>query len=88
MTSRSPGFDPILMLARTRFPRKAGVVVVGANDRVDKPRQRIRYLAARHAEMTVIFMDLPGGRNWQVWRGGLQHNVAWGQSAEHQGMGK
>jgi lysylphosphatidylglycerol synthetase-like protein (DUF2156 family) len=33
-------------------------------------------------------MDLPGGRNWQVWRGGLQHNVARGQSAKHQGMGK
>jgi S-formylglutathione hydrolase FrmB len=69
--------DPIVVLARTRFPRNAGVFVGGASDRVYTPQQRIMYLAARHAGMTVTFMDLPGGHDWRVWRGGLEHNVAW-----------
>ena len=69
--------DPILMLARTRFPRSAGVFVGGTNDRVYTPQQQIVYLAARHAGMTVTFMDLPGGHDWRVWRGGLEQNVAW-----------
>jgi S-formylglutathione hydrolase FrmB len=69
--------DPILVLARTRFPRNAGVFVGGANDRVYTPQQRIVYLAARHAGMDVTFVDLPGGHDWRVWRGGLEHNVAW-----------
>src|SRR5215831_12178209 len=69
--------DPIVVLARTRFPLNAGVFVGGANDRVYTPQQRIIYLAARHAGMNVTFMDLPGGNDWRVWRGGLEHNVAW-----------
>jgi len=35
------------------------------------------YLAARHAGMNVTFMELPGGHDWRVWRGGLEQNVAW-----------
>jgi S-formylglutathione hydrolase FrmB len=69
--------DPIVVLARTRFPRNAGVFVGGANDRVYTPQQRIVYLAARHAGMDVTFLNLPGGHDWRVWRGGLEHNVAW-----------
>jgi len=69
--------DPILVLARTRFPRTAGVFVGGADDRVYTPQQQIIYRAARHAGMTVTFMELPGGHDWRVWRGGLEHNVAW-----------
>jgi len=69
--------DPIVVLARTRFPRNAGVFVGGANDRVYTPQQRTMYLAARHAGMNVTFMELPGGHDWRVWRGGLEHNVAW-----------
>ncbi|HMD91699.1 MAG TPA: alpha/beta hydrolase-fold protein [Trebonia sp.] len=69
--------DPIVVLARTRFPRSAGVFVGGTNDRVYTPEQRIIYLAARHAGMNVSFMELPGGHDWRVWRGGLQQNVAW-----------
>jgi S-formylglutathione hydrolase FrmB len=69
--------DPIAVLARTRFPRSAGVFVAGANDRVFTPQQRIMYLAARRAQMNVTLMYLPGGHDWRVWRGGLQHNVAW-----------
>jgi S-formylglutathione hydrolase FrmB len=69
--------DPIMVLARTRFPRNAGVFVGGANDSVYTPQQRIMYLAARHAGMDVMFVDLPGGHDWRVWRGGLEHNVAW-----------
>jgi S-formylglutathione hydrolase FrmB len=69
--------DPIVVLARTRFPRNAGVFVGGANDRVYTPQQRIMYLAARRAGMKVTFMALPGGHDWRVWRGGLEHNVAW-----------
>jgi hypothetical protein len=45
--------DPIVVLARTRFPRNAGVFVGGANDRVYTPQQQIMYLAARHARVPV-----------------------------------
>jgi S-formylglutathione hydrolase FrmB len=69
--------DPVVVLARTRFPRNAGVFVGGANDKVYTPQQRIVYLAARHAGMDVMFLGLPGGHDWRVWRGGLDHNVAW-----------
>ena len=69
--------DPIAVLARTRFPRSAGVFVGGASDRVYTPQQQIVYLAARRAGMDVTFLDLPGGHDWRVWRGGLEENVAW-----------
>jgi S-formylglutathione hydrolase FrmB len=69
--------DPIVVLARSRFPRNAGVFVGGASDPVFTPQQRKMYLAARHAGMKVTFMDLPGGHSWRVWRGGLEHNAAW-----------
>jgi S-formylglutathione hydrolase FrmB len=69
--------DPVVVLAHTRFPRNAGVFAAGANDPVFTPQQRIVYLAARHAGMKVTFMVLPGGHNWRVWRGGLEHNVGW-----------
>jgi S-formylglutathione hydrolase FrmB len=69
--------DPIVVLARTRFPRNAGVFVGGADDRVYTPQQRSMYRAARHAGMNVTFMELPGGHDWRVWRAGLEHNLAW-----------
>jgi S-formylglutathione hydrolase FrmB len=69
--------DPIVVLAHTRFPHSAGVFVAGSNDRGYTPQQRTMYLAALHAGMKVTFMELPGGHSWQVWRGGLDHNVAW-----------
>jgi S-formylglutathione hydrolase FrmB len=69
--------DPIVVLAHTRFPRNAGVFVGGANDSVYIPQQQTMYLAARHARMNVTLMDLPGGHDWRVWRGGLEDNVAW-----------
>jgi enterochelin esterase-like enzyme len=27
--------------------------------------------------MNVTFMNIPGGHDWRVWRGGLEQNVAW-----------
>ena len=69
--------DPIVVLARTRFPHNAGVFVVGADDRVYTPQQRIMYLAARHAGMTVTFMELPGGHTGGSGATGWQSNVAW-----------
>jgi S-formylglutathione hydrolase FrmB len=69
--------DPVVVLARTRFPRSAGVFVAGTNDRLYDPGQRTMYLAARRAEMDVTFMYLPGGHDWRVGRDGLQRNVAW-----------
>jgi len=69
--------DPIVLLAHMRFPRDAGVFVGGVNDSVYTPQQQMMYLAARHAGMQVTFMRLPGGHDWQVWRGGLERNVAW-----------
>jgi S-formylglutathione hydrolase FrmB len=69
--------DPIVVLAHTRFPHNAGVFVAGANDSVFTPQQRRLYLAARHAGMNVTLIELPGGHNWRVWRGGLERNVGW-----------
>ena len=69
--------NPIAVLARTRFPRSAGVFVAGESDRVYTPQQRTMYLAARRAGMNVTLMYLPGGHDWRVWGGGLEHNVAW-----------
>ena len=69
--------NPVVVLARTRFPHSAGVFVVGTSDRVYAPQQRAMYLAARRAGMSVTLMYLPGGHDWRVWGGGLQRNVAW-----------
>ena len=69
--------DPAEVLARTRFPRSAGVFVAGTGDRVYTPQQRAMYAAARRAGMTVTLMYLPGGHDGRVWFGGLAHNVAW-----------
>jgi S-formylglutathione hydrolase FrmB len=69
--------DPVLVLAHTRFPRSDGVFVAGTSDRVYTPQQRAMYRAARRAGMTVTLMYLPGGHDWRVWGGGLDHNVAW-----------
>jgi S-formylglutathione hydrolase FrmB len=69
--------DPIVVLAHTRFPRSAGVFVGGTNDRGYTAQQRKMYLAARHAGMNVMFMELPGGHDFRVWRGGVEHNLAW-----------
>src|SRR6516225_9947771 len=40
--------NPTTVLARTRFPRSAGVFMAGANDHVYTPQQRTMYLQARH----------------------------------------
>jgi S-formylglutathione hydrolase FrmB len=69
--------DPIVVLAHTRFPRNAGVFVGGASDRGYTPQQRKVYLAARRGGMHVTFMVLPGRHDWQVWRAGLERNIAW-----------
>ena len=69
--------NPVVVLARTRFPHSAGVFVVGTSDRVYAPQQRAMYLAAGRAGMSVMLMYLPGGHDWRVWGGGLQRNVAW-----------
>ena len=65
------------MLARTRFPRSAGVFMAGANDSTYGPQQRTMYLAARRAGMSVTLMYLPGGHDWRLAHGALQANVAW-----------
>jgi S-formylglutathione hydrolase FrmB len=69
--------NPVVVLARTRFPRSAGVFVAGANDNTYTPQQQTMYLAARRAGMNVTFMHLPGGHDWRLARGALQRNVAW-----------
>src|SRR5215472_7696721 len=69
--------DPVVVLAHTRFPRSAGVFVAGTGDRVYTPQQRAMYLAARRAGMNVRFLYLPGGHDWRVWGGGLEHSLAW-----------
>jgi S-formylglutathione hydrolase FrmB len=69
--------NPIVVLARTRFPRSAGVFVAGTGDRLYTPQQQKMYRAARRAGMSVTLMYLPGGHGWGVGRSGLQANVAW-----------
>jgi len=69
--------DPVVVLARTRFPHSAGVFVAGTGDRVYTPQQRTMYRAARHAGMNVTIMYLPGAHDWRVWGAGLKRNVPW-----------
>jgi S-formylglutathione hydrolase FrmB len=69
--------NPVAVLARTRFPRSAGVFVSGADDSTYTPQQQAMYRAARRAGMSVSLMYLPGGHDWRVWGGGLRANVAW-----------
>ena len=69
--------NPAAVLARTRFPRSAGVFVAGTGDRLYTPQQQSMYLAARRAGMSVTLVYLPGGHGWGVGRGGLQHTVGW-----------
>src|SRR5262249_19155560 len=69
--------NPVTVLARTRFPRSAGVFVSGANDSTYTPQQQAMYRAARRAGMNVTLMHLPGGHDWRLARGALQSNVAW-----------
>jgi len=65
------------VLARTRFPRSAGVFMAGANDSTYGPQQRTMYLAARRAGMSVRLMYLPGGHDWRLAHGALQANMGW-----------
>ena len=69
--------NPTTVLARTRFPHSAGVVVTGTNDSKFSPQQRIMYRAARSAGMNVTLMYLPGAHDWRVWGGGLKRNLGW-----------
>jgi S-formylglutathione hydrolase FrmB len=69
--------NPIDVLSRTRFPGNAGVFVGGADDHEYTPQQRVMYQASRQAGMDVTFEELPGGHSWQVWKAGLQRNLAW-----------
>jgi len=69
--------NPTTVLARTRFPRSAGVFMAGANDSTYGPQQRTMYLAARRAGMSVRLMYLPGGHDWRLAHGALQANLGW-----------
>ena len=70
-------FDPVTVMAHTRFPHDAGVFVGGAADKVYTPQQHAMYLAAQRAGMQVTFMEISGGHSWQAWRDGLVQNVGW-----------
>ncbi|ANZ38627.1 hypothetical protein BBK82_23760 [Lentzea guizhouensis] len=70
--------NPMDVLARERFPATAGMIVVGQGDPGFRDANRLVLEACRKAGMDVVWHELPGGHDWNVWRAGLyQHALPW-----------
>lgn len=69
--------NPLDVLARTRLPDSAGLIVAGAQDTRYRPDARVVLLACRRAGMDVRWRELPGGHSWAVWRPALPAALPW-----------
>ncbi|MEZ0064744.1 S-formylglutathione hydrolase FrmB [Streptacidiphilus sp. MAP12-20] len=69
--------DPLSVMAHKRFPDTAGVVLVGDSDTTYGPQQRKVFAACQQAGMNVVFVTMPGGHSWGVWKAGLQQQLTW-----------
>lgn len=69
--------NPLDILARQRFPQLAGVIVAGKDDGVYRPAAAEVFEACRKAGMDVLWKELPGGHDWNVWRPGLYGSLPW-----------
>lgn len=69
--------NPVDVLARTRFPDSAAVIVAGSTDRVYGPQAQRIVAATTAAGMNVQYRELPGGHSWSVWGPGLSQSLPW-----------
>ncbi|MFC3894591.1 alpha/beta hydrolase [Lentzea rhizosphaerae] len=69
--------NPLDILAEQRFPQLAGVIVAGKDDGVYRPAGAEVFEACRKAGMDVLWKELPGGHDWNVWRPGLYGSLPW-----------
>lgn len=68
---------PLDLLARHRYPRSAGFVVVGTGDAVYRPEARDVARAAQGRLSGVVYREVPGRHDWGTWRLGLQEALPW-----------
>lgn len=66
--------NPLDVLASGRVPpgELVGTVVAGTGDSRYRPEARQVYDALRKARLETVYLELPGGHSWQVWRAGLR----------------
>ncbi|MCE6998331.1 esterase family protein [Saccharothrix sp. S26] len=69
--------NPMDVLARERFPRTAGVIVAGSGDTSYRQADAEVFDACRAAGMDVVWKELPGGHDWNVWRAGFYDSLPW-----------
>ncbi|MBB5960117.1 enterochelin esterase-like enzyme [Saccharothrix tamanrassetensis] len=69
--------NPVDIMATTRFPATAGVVVAGQQDPYYRDADRKVFEACQRAGMDVRWVELPGGHDWNVWRPGLYDSLPW-----------
>jgi S-formylglutathione hydrolase FrmB len=69
--------DPLHELAVHRYPRTAGIFVVGSGDRLYRPEEAVVVAAARRSGMHVISQIRPGGHLWAVGSGALSADLSW-----------
>lgn len=76
--------DPLTVLARTRYPHTAAMIVAGSGDSLYRPQQQSVLAALRAAGVNASWLELPGGHSWQVWGPGLEQSLPW--LADHLGL--
>ncbi|MGZ4607756.1 MAG: alpha/beta hydrolase [Blastococcus sp.] len=76
-TAAFDAVDPVHELHLHRYPGSAGWFVVGAQDRIYGPQQRVVVAAANAGGMTTVVHELPGGHSWSVWRPALVQVIPW-----------
>ncbi|MCK2244066.1 MULTISPECIES: esterase family protein [unclassified Crossiella] len=76
--------NPLDILATAKFPKTAGLIVVGNKDGEFRPQQQDVLKACRRAGMQVDWLEIPGPHNWVVWRPALAQAMPW--LAQHTGL--
>ncbi|MFI6102084.1 alpha/beta hydrolase [Lentzea sp. NPDC051213] len=69
--------NPMDILAKKQFPKTAGVIVAGKHDGQYRQGNLDVFEACRKAGMDVLWTELPGGHDWNVWRPGLYGSLPW-----------
>jgi len=69
--------NPLDILARSRFPDSAGLIVAGEQDTRYRPDALAVFRACRQAGIDVGWRELPGGHSWAVWRPALPAALPW-----------
>jgi enterochelin esterase-like enzyme len=69
--------NPLEVLATTRFPDTAGMIVAGLRDLEYRPQDKEVFEACRKSGMDVALREYPGGHDWSVWRPGLYESLPW-----------